>query len=194
MQKNNLINTLILMGFLLAACQSADIGNPIPTASSVSDDPYALSDDSQSSNLEAAPTPLSEVINPLTGLPAADPALLDRRPVMVKVSNFPRLGRPHAGLSFADIVFDYYIGYITVRIALPSAQFGPVAVLIKNWLASIAVCWHTGPRIMTRMKNWSLPWGIMLFQILKRPVRHFAARVRMMPLAYLPIRKQSVSM
>jgi len=55
------------------------------------------------------------VINPLTGLPATDAALLDRRPVMVKVSNFPREGRPHAGLSFADIVFDYFIGYGTNR-------------------------------------------------------------------------------
>ena len=53
----------------------------------------------------------SLVINPLTGLPAADPELLERRPVMVKVSNFPREGRPHAGLSSADIVFDYFIGY-----------------------------------------------------------------------------------
>ena len=56
-----------------------------------------------------------QVINPLTGLAADDPLLLERRPVMVKVSNFPREGRPHAGLSFADIVFDYYIGYGTNR-------------------------------------------------------------------------------
>jgi hypothetical protein len=30
---------------------------------------------------------------------------------MVKVSNYPRTGRPHSGLSIADIVFEYYIGY-----------------------------------------------------------------------------------
>ena len=48
--------------------------------------------------------------NPLTGLIIDDPSLLERRPVMVKVSNWPRLGRPHAGLSSADIVFEYYIG------------------------------------------------------------------------------------
>ncbi len=51
-------------------------------------------------------------INPLTGLPVADPRLLERRPLMVKVSNFPREGRPHTGLSFADMVFEYYIGWI----------------------------------------------------------------------------------
>ena len=52
-----------------------------------------------------------EGVNPLTGLRVKNPALLERRPVMVKVSNWPRIGRPHAGLSSADIVFEYYIGY-----------------------------------------------------------------------------------
>jgi len=55
------------------------------------------------------------VIDPLTGLAVSDPELLDRRPIMVKVSNYPQYGRPHAGLSFADIVFDYFIGYGTNR-------------------------------------------------------------------------------
>jgi hypothetical protein len=50
-------------------------------------------------------------IDPLTGLKVSNPGILDRRPVMVKVSNYPANGRPHAGLAFADIVFDYYIGY-----------------------------------------------------------------------------------
>jgi len=49
-------------------------------------------------------------INPLTGLAVDDPGILERRPVMVKVSNWPREGRPHAGLSSADIVFEYFIG------------------------------------------------------------------------------------
>jgi hypothetical protein len=39
-----------------------------------------------------------------------DPSILDRRPVFVKVANYPVSGRPHAGLSFADMVFEYYIG------------------------------------------------------------------------------------
>jgi hypothetical protein len=50
-------------------------------------------------------------INPLTGLKVDDVSRLERRPVMVKVSNYPREGRPHSGLSFADLVFEYYIGY-----------------------------------------------------------------------------------
>ncbi|MBW8010711.1 MAG: DUF3048 domain-containing protein [Chloroflexi bacterium] len=47
-------------------------------------------------------------INPLTGLEVADIALLERRPVAVKVNNYPRSNRPQWGLSLADIVFEYY--------------------------------------------------------------------------------------
>jgi hypothetical protein len=50
-------------------------------------------------------------INPLTGLLVDDPTKLERRPVMVKVSNWPSSGRPHAGLTSADIVFEYFIGH-----------------------------------------------------------------------------------
>ena len=57
------------------------------------------------------PTDFPEDVNPLTGLPVEDTELLERRPVLVKVANYPASGRPHAGLSFADLVFEYYIGY-----------------------------------------------------------------------------------
>jgi hypothetical protein len=48
--------------------------------------------------------------NPLTGLRVENPDILNRRPILTKVSNFPASGRPHAGLSYADVVFEYYIG------------------------------------------------------------------------------------
>jgi hypothetical protein len=48
-------------------------------------------------------------VDPLTGLVVADPKLLDRRPIAVKVNIVPRTStRPPWGLSFADIVYDYY--------------------------------------------------------------------------------------
>ncbi len=48
-------------------------------------------------------------IDPLTGLAVSDPGLLDRRPVAVKINIVPRSSnRPPWGLSFADIVYDYY--------------------------------------------------------------------------------------
>lgn len=50
-----------------------------------------------------------EDANPLTGLPA-DPNLLNRRPVAVKISTFPRGVRAYqSGLSLADVVYEYYI-------------------------------------------------------------------------------------
>jgi hypothetical protein len=59
--------------------------------------------------------PFPSDINPLTGLKPEDPARLNRRPVMVKISNYPPGVRPQSGLSFADIVFEYYIGEGTNR-------------------------------------------------------------------------------
>ncbi len=48
-------------------------------------------------------------IDPLTGLQVADPALLERRPIEVKVNFASRaIDRPTWGLSFADIVYEYY--------------------------------------------------------------------------------------
>ena len=48
-------------------------------------------------------------VDPLTGLVVANPKLLERRPVAVKVNIVPRsYTRPPWGLSFADIVYDYY--------------------------------------------------------------------------------------
>jgi PPE-repeat protein len=48
-------------------------------------------------------------VDPLTGLVVADPKLLERRPIAIKVNVVPRTSnRPPWGLSFADIVYDYY--------------------------------------------------------------------------------------
>jgi len=54
------------------------------------------------------PVDFPENINPLTGLPVNDPTILNRRPVAVKISNYPREVRPQWGLSEADHVFEYY--------------------------------------------------------------------------------------
>jgi hypothetical protein len=56
-------------------------------------------------------------VNPLTGLQVPDPGLLDRRPLLIKVSNLPRNVRPQWGLSLADIVFEYYTEEGSTRFA-----------------------------------------------------------------------------
>jgi hypothetical protein len=57
-----------------------------------------------------APTPVSVVmaadINPLTGL-RGDAAKLNRRPLAIKIPNFPVVARPQSGLSLADVVIEH---------------------------------------------------------------------------------------
>jgi hypothetical protein len=70
-------------------------------------------------------------LNPLTGLPPVDPALLDRRPVAIKVANYPRYIRPQSGLTLADNIFEYYIEagltrFIAVYYGNNSEWVGPV--------------------------------------------------------------------
>lgn len=96
--------------------------SPFSTASAAS--PKAAS------TYASAPTP-KPVINPLTGLPAPDPGLLNRRPLAIKISNYPRDIRPQYGLNEADVVFEYYIewGYsrfIGIFLSNNATQIGPV--------------------------------------------------------------------
>jgi len=70
-------------------------------------------------------------LNPLTGREVLSTEILNRRPVMIKVSNYPALGRPHAGLAFADLVFDYYIGagqnrFLALFYGQDAKSIGPV--------------------------------------------------------------------
>jgi hypothetical protein len=55
------------------------------------------------------PDNFPDSVNPLTGLVVADPGSLERRPLMIKISNYPRSVRPQSGLSRADTVYEYYL-------------------------------------------------------------------------------------
>jgi hypothetical protein len=77
------------------------------------------------------PTGFPADVDPLTGLKVADPALLARRPMAIKVSNLPRDIRPQFGLSLAELVFEYYTEEGSTRfIALfygnDAARVGPI--------------------------------------------------------------------
>lgn len=74
----------------------------------------------------------AEGLNPLTGLPVDDQTLLQQRPVLVKIANWPQGLRPAAGLNQADLVFEYYIGaqanhFLAVYHGQDSEQVGPLA-------------------------------------------------------------------
>ena len=72
--------------------------------------------------------------NPLTGLKPANPDILNRRPIAVKISSFPRgLVRPvQTGLSRADVAYEYFIGddhltrFIAVFYSQDAERAGPV--------------------------------------------------------------------
>ncbi len=121
------------------------------------------------------PTAFPADVNPLTGLQVPDPKILDRRPVMVKVSNFPREGRPHAGLSFADIVYDYYIGegtnrFLALYYGQDAPKVGPVrsgrlvdAPLVR-WYQGIlgysgADIWTVNPYILNALGSRAITQG-----------------------------------
>nr|MBN1230066.1 DUF3048 C-terminal domain-containing protein [Anaerolineae bacterium] len=53
------------------------------------------------------PTSYPEGINPLTGLAVSDLAVLDRPPLLIKVSNYPAVVRPQSGLMSADHVWEH---------------------------------------------------------------------------------------
>jgi Protein of unknown function (DUF3048) N-terminal domain/Protein of unknown function (DUF3048) C-terminal domain len=82
--------------------------------------------------VEGAATPSSSAeINPLTGVAAPDPGLLNRRPMVIKISNYPREIRPQYGLNEADVVYEYYIEWADTRFigvfyGQDAEQIGPV--------------------------------------------------------------------
>src|SRR5262245_25539804 len=118
---------------LLLSCQAATSLwlSPTPAPTPTATEPYILYPfPSATSDATATPDAPPEAaaqafnssafpanINPLTGLEVQDLALLERRPLLVKVSNLPRNIRPQSGLSSADHVYEYYTEEGTTRFA-----------------------------------------------------------------------------
>lgn len=131
---------ILLPAFLLAACQ-AGASPATPTATGT-----RLAADTPAPEATSTPVPTGTPdypeqgygpagfppnINPLTGLEVSNPALLERRPLIIKVSNLPRNVRPQWGLTSADIVYEYYTEEGTTRfsavfLGTDAAQVGPI--------------------------------------------------------------------
>jgi hypothetical protein len=128
---------LSLLAVLAAACgmvvpisatpSPAPTGTAIPT---LTETPTATPTVTETPTPTVTPTPTRDYpaagygpsdfpanINPLTGLKVENPALLERRPMIIKVANLPRNYRPQWGLSLADHVIEYYIEEGTTRFA-----------------------------------------------------------------------------
>jgi len=77
------------------------------------------------------PTHFPNAVNPLTGLPVDDTELLERRPMAIKITNYPRSVRPQWGLNSADHTYEYFIGddmtrFIGVFYGQDASRVGPV--------------------------------------------------------------------
>lgn len=125
------LRIVLIMAFLLAGCgqiripPTTNIENTIvPTVSTVTPSPLPTDTATPTFTPTVTKTPLPTAtatpiaygpsnfpanVDPLTGLVVSNPQLLDRRPIAVKVNIVPRRSNtPPWGLSFADIVYDYY--------------------------------------------------------------------------------------
>jgi hypothetical protein len=119
----------LVLAFLLAGCgqiidspTASPTAQPIIKANTPSPSATLTKTPTLTSTITKTPTPSKTPtpvvygpsnfpanIDPLTGLQVSNPKLLERRPVAVKVNIVPRSSnRPPWGLSFADIVYDYY--------------------------------------------------------------------------------------
>ncbi len=72
-----------------------------------------------------------EGVNPLTGLLLEDESALERRPLLVKISNWPPVVRPQSGLSQADHVWEILVEggvtrFATVFLGYEVDHLGPV--------------------------------------------------------------------
>ncbi len=119
-----ILSLLALVSLLVAGCGSGtgtpiSGDNPLPTPvtePTATVTPTSTSDTPpEPSSGVYGPTGFPADVNPLTGLQVADPTLLERRPMAIKVANLPRSVRPQWGLSLADIVFEYYTEEGTTR-------------------------------------------------------------------------------
>lgn len=130
-----LISMLLLVGCQDTAEPAATQGAVAPKSTGISTTAVTPTTKSVTQSTQSMPVygpdEYPDGMNPLTGLLVDNPALLERCPMVVKVSNYPRSGRPHAGLSQADLVFDYYIGegmnrFAAVFYGQDATRVGPV--------------------------------------------------------------------
>jgi hypothetical protein len=96
---------------LLSACSGAAAEKPAETTTSTvapsttTTTPATTTTEAPTTTVAPTTTAAPEPVQPLTGLPLTDPALLARVALVVKVSNDPG-ARPQTGLNEPDIVFE----------------------------------------------------------------------------------------
>ena len=100
------LTMILLLANLLSGC-IVPVAQDLRSLTTV---PTHLTTETAVTKIETTPTAdeFPADVNPLTGLQVKDPTVLNRRPMVVKISNAPVLVRPQAGIGAADIVFEHY--------------------------------------------------------------------------------------
>lgn len=116
---------LVVLSSMIAGCQNAiqiaqPTRTPQPTFTRTARPATATAAVSPTPAATWTPTPDTRIqtafaadVNPLTGEKVADPAALNRRPLAIKVSNYPPQVRPQRGLAQADLVFEHILEGVT---------------------------------------------------------------------------------
>ncbi|MGD9703595.1 MAG: DUF3048 domain-containing protein [Acidimicrobiia bacterium] len=154
-------STAFLLGsafaLTIAACGGGDddsaettASEPVPTTNAATTTKGPPTTDSGTTT-----TPVPAPTAPLTGLPVADPAVLARPALAVKMDNH-KDARPHAGLNQADVVYEEIVEGITrffvIFHSTDAAPIGPVRsarttdVDLLNQLNRPLFAWSGGNR------------------------------------------------
>jgi hypothetical protein len=81
--------------------------------------------------IRIGPDNFPDYVNPLTGYTAINPLLLERRPIAVKVPNYPHYVYPQSGLSSADHIFEYHLEqgltrFVAIFYGSDATRVGPI--------------------------------------------------------------------
>ena len=138
-----LIGFSVLIG-LIAGCQDAiPTAQPTPmslptiTRTSRPITPTAAASPTRAATWTPTPdariqTTFAADVNPLTGAKVTDPNVLNRRPLAVKISNYPPEVRPQRGLSQADLVFEHILEGVTRLTAVFYSQMPELVGSVRS--------------------------------------------------------------
>lgn len=150
MKRFTILAFVITLLAVLAACQPEPTVMPTPTrtpapesgseAATATPAPASATSEPSDDQPEPTATPLGPYgpeqypadVNPLTGLPVEDPGVLERPPLLIKISNNPAVVRPQAGLNTADHIWEHqvegfaYTRFTAVLLSQSPERVGPV--------------------------------------------------------------------
>lgn len=122
---------LLCLTLLVASCGRSDASTTTTSttapATTTTTRPTTTTTRPTTTTTTLPPEPLS----PLTGQPVADPDLLDRRAVIVKIDNHPD-ARPQTGLPEADMILELPVEGITRLVGVFHSQPAPVVGPVRS--------------------------------------------------------------